>query len=93
MSDGRKFFIFTAAFFFGLGILFPLYFVYLEHQARQELPPEMRTPEAIQKYYDGSVCLGCDISGIASFMIFSAVGIFIVIIWGIYETFSKKSNS
>lgn len=93
MSATRKTFIISAAFFFGLGVLFLVYFIYLEHQARQELPPEMRTPEAIQYYYDGSVCLGCDISGMISFMIFSSIGILILIIWGIYEAFSKKSNS
>jgi uncharacterized protein YneF (UPF0154 family) len=75
---------------FALGIGFFLYFHFLEYQARQKLPPEMRTPEAIQALYDGSVCLGSDISATLSLTLFFAIGIFIAVLREIHKTFSKK---
>ena len=77
---------------FALGIGFFLYFHFLEYQARQYLPPEMRTPEAIQALCDGSVCLGCDISATISLTVFFVIGIFIAVLRGIHETFSAKQQ-
>ncbi len=65
MNDIRKFFAFLSVVSFGFGLISIMVAYLLEFQARQELPPEMRTPEAIHKYYDGSVCLGCEAIGIA----------------------------
>jgi len=93
MTDTRKFFVISAALNFGLGLLFLVYFNYLEYQARQELSPEMRTPEAIQSIYDGSVCLGCDISATILLILFSVIGTFIAVSWGIYETFFTKQQT
>ena len=53
----------------------------------------MRTPEAIQYYYDGSVCLGCDISATILLTLFFTIGTFVAILWGIYETFSAKPQT
>jgi hypothetical protein len=77
---------------FGLGIGFFLYFHFLEYQARKELPPEMRTPEAIQALYDGSVCLGCDVSAMMSLVLFFAMGIFIAVLRELHENFSTKQE-
>jgi hypothetical protein len=90
MPDAKRFFAISATLSFGLGIVFLAYFNYLEYQARQDLPPEMRTPEAIQYYYDGSVCLGCDVAGAALFILFSAIGTLTAGLWGISATLSKK---
>ena len=53
----------------------------------------MRTPEAIQRIYDGSVCLGCDISATILLILFFAIGTFIAVLWGIYETFFTKQQT
>jgi hypothetical protein len=92
MTDARKFFVLSTPLSFGLGIASFVYFYYLEYEARQKLSPEMKTPEAIQKYYDGSVCLGCDIAGIGLMLLFFALGILTTVLWGIYEIFSKKQT-
>jgi len=94
MTDTRKFFVISAALNFGLGLLFLVYFNYLEYQARQELSPDMRTPEAIQKYFDGSVCLGCDIPGMVLMLLFFSIGIFAILLWTAYEIITaKRQNS
>ena len=90
MTDARRFFVLSTALSFGLGITSFLYFYFLEYQARQNLSPEMKTPEAIQKYYDGAVCLGCDIAAILLLAVFFAVGIMMLVLWGFYEAFSKQ---
>ena len=90
MNAAKRFFAISTALGFGLGIIFIAYFNYLEYQARQNLPPEMRTPEAIQNIYDGAVCLGCDAAGAALFILFSAIGTLTAVDWGISAAFSKK---
>jgi len=93
MKSTSKAFAISTAICFGLGIGFFLYFHFLEYQARQKLPTEMRTPEAIQRIYDGSVCLGCDISATILLILFFAIGTFIAVLWGIYETFFAKRQT
>ena len=92
MKNTSKAFAIATTICFGLGIGFFLYFHFLEYQARQKLPPEMRTPEAIQAFYDGSVCLGCDVSATIVLILFFAIGIFIAVLRGIHETFSTKKQ-
>ncbi len=53
----------------------------------------MRTPEAIQNIYDGSVCLGCDISAMILLILFFAIGTFVTVLWGMYETFPAKQQT
>jgi hypothetical protein len=93
MNDAKRFSVISITLSFGLGIFFFLYFNYLEYQARQTLPPEMRTPEAIQNVYDGTVCLSCDIAGTGLMFLFSAIGIFIAVLWGTYTVVSKKQST
>jgi hypothetical protein len=50
----------------------------------------MRTPEAIQNIYDGSVCLACDMKATALLILFSATGTLTAVVWGISAAFSKK---
>lgn len=90
MKNTRKALAISITICLGLAILFLVYSRYLEYQARQQLPPGMKTPEAIQYYYDGSVCLSCDIAGMALFILFTAIAAIIAIVWGIYEYFSTK---
>jgi hypothetical protein len=80
MNDARKFCVISTGLSFAFGILLLIYFNYLEYQARQDLPPEMRTPEALQSYYDGSVCLGCDVAGISLLFLFCGLGSFFALI-------------
>ena len=93
MKNTSKAFAISTTICFGLGIAFFLYFHFLEYQARQKLPPEMRTPEAIQNIYDGSVCLGCDISAMILLILFFAIGTFVTVLWGMYETFPAKQQT
>jgi hypothetical protein len=51
-----------------------------ERIARSKLPPEMQTPEAIQYYYDGAVCLTCEFGGWFVGFLFVAIGIVSVIL-------------
>ena len=88
MTDAKRFFIISAVLCFGLGICFFGYFNYLEYQARQALPPEMRAPEAIQNVYDGAVCLSCDIAGTSLLILFFAIGTLTAVPGGVYTVFS-----
>lgn len=90
MTAAKRFFAISTTLSFGLGIIFFAYFNYLEYQERQNLPAEMRTTEAIQYYYDGSVCLGCDVAGAVLFILFSAIGTLTAVGWGILAAFPKK---
>ncbi len=62
-----------------------------EWNARRQLPPEMRSPEAIQYYYDGAVCLGCSIGG--GMVVIGAIlmGGIIALVWLIAEFWQKIS--
>ena len=53
----------------------------------------MKTPEAIQKYYDGAVCLGCDISEMISLLLFFAVGIIIVVLCAFYSQDKNRERN
>ncbi len=53
----------------------------------------MRTPEVIQSTYDGSVCLGCDISAMILLLLFFAIGTIIAVSWGMYEAFSSRQKT
>jgi hypothetical protein len=93
MKDTNKGFAISAGICFVLGIGFFLHFQFLEHQARQNLPFGMKTPEAIQKYYDGSVCLGCDISGMILLSLFFGIGIIIVVLSRFYSQNKNRERN
>jgi hypothetical protein len=93
MKGISKFFAITAAISFGCGIAAVIGFTILEHRARLHLTPEMRTPEAIQYYYDGAVCLGCDFGRIAISLLSFTAGLFLLFLWIIYEAVSIVRKS
>lgn len=68
-----------------LGIAGILVSVGGESYARSQLPPDLNSPEAIQYYYDGAVCLGCQIIGAAIFFIALALGGMTSLVWIVYE--------
>lgn len=95
MSSGRsvmrKAFAIVLAICAAFGVLGVLLAVVGEWDARRQLPPDMRSPEAIQRYYDGAVCLGCSIGG--GMVVIGSVfmtGI-IVLIWLIVDLGQKIS--
>lgn len=90
MIDAKRFFAGSAALGFGSGIISRVYFQYLEHQARQGLPPELRTPEAIESIYDGAVCLSCETTGTVLSLLFFSIGFLALISWGIFTAFPNK---
>ena len=59
MSDLRKAFLIAAALCYGLGVVGVIAMSVMEYQARQTLPPDLRSAEAIEQIYDGEACLGC----------------------------------
>lgn len=77
-----------------LGISGVLTSVVGEWHARRQLPPEMQSPEAIQYYYDGAVCLGCGIMGFITVAWAIIMGVLFAIIWLLLELaeFSKISK-
>ena len=85
MSDLRKAFLFTSILCFGIGIVGVVAMTTMEYQARQALPPEMQTPEAVQSLYDGAVCLSCDLNRIMFAILGFGSGIIVLLFWGIYE--------
>lgn len=96
MKNVRLAFFLTSAFCFVAGMTGVIAMWVMEYRASQALPPEMRTPEAIQACCDGSVCLGCDVAGMA----FGAMGLvsslLVFACWGIYELItgiSRKSSN
>ena len=90
MIDAKRFFACSAPLGFGLGIISWVYFQYLEHQARHELPPKLRTPEAIQSIYDGAVCLSCETTGTVLSLVFFSIGFLALISWGVFTALSNK---
>lgn len=52
---------------------------------RSKLPPEMQTPEAIQKYYDGAVCLACDFGGGILILTGISSAITVLLAWSLME--------
>ena len=52
---------------------------------RRKLPPEMQTPDAIQKYYDGAVCLACDFGGGILILIGISSMITVFLVWSLVE--------
>jgi hypothetical protein len=85
MRNIRLAFFLTSAFCFVAGMAGIIAMQVMEYQARQSLPPEMQTPEAIYTYYDGAVCLGCDVAQIAFGAIGLVSGLLVLACWGIYE--------
>ncbi|MBC7900821.1 MAG: hypothetical protein H7070_12310 [Saprospiraceae bacterium] len=65
----------------------------LENQARQQLPPDMQTTEAIEAYYDGAVCLACDFASIGIAFLSICLGAILLLLWGIYELFFASGHS
>ena len=74
---------------FAFGIFWKVYFDYLEYEARLGLPPEMRTQEAIQQYYDGAACLTCGVSGTALMTLFFGGGILLAFLYGLGQLLQK----
>jgi hypothetical protein len=85
MNESRGAFLFTCILCFGLGIIGVVAMTIMEFQARQTLPPEMQTPEAIQSIYDGAVCLSCDLNRTMFGILGFGSGILVLMFWGIYE--------
>lgn len=75
---------------FAAGIDSKVYFENLEHQARLELPPEMRTPEGIQRHCDGTCYLLSDVFGTGLLLLFFAGGIFLAFLFVLCKCFSAK---
>ena len=75
-----------------LGVATTLLMFVGEWAARRRLPPEMRTPEAIYKYYDDAVCLACSLNGgmILVLSIVAALGV--LMIWMLIEIINKLAH-
>ena len=65
-----------------------------EWMERRKLPAEMQTPEAIQKYYDGAVCLGCQLGGGILILVGIGSTITVMLVWSLIEvsTIFKSGN-
>ena len=85
LSRMRKAYATALACCLALGVFGVLFAVVGEWNARRKLPPELRSPEAIQYHFDGSVCLGCELGG--SMIVVSAIfiGGLLAIIWFLLE--------
>ena len=63
-----------------------------EWNARRQLPPGMRSPEAIQYYFDGSVCLSCEMWGfmlmVAAFIMACGAGLI-----GLFSEFAHPGGA
>lgn len=85
MNDARKLFSLGAVLCLVIAVVGIATMTIMEYQARQALPPEEQTVEAIASLYDGAVCLWCDISRIW-FAMFGFASVTAVLFgWGIYE--------
>jgi len=76
-----------------LGVAGVLIGVIGEWHARRQLPPEMQSPEAIQYYYDGAVCLGCGIMGFIIVAWAIIMGILFAVIWLLLELARSRKLS
>ena len=85
MRDSRKFFLIVIGLCFAGALIGIIAMEVTEHLARLDLPPEMQTPEAIQKNYDGAVCLSCDLNKFAFGFFGFGFGFLFLVFWGIYE--------
>lgn len=85
MTDGGKFGAITGVLIVGSCLAFSCYFYVAEYLARADLPIEMRSPEMIQKHFDGEVILfSLTIANGALFLAAILFGVFVAIV-GFYE--------
>ena len=89
MKSLRTGFGVALGFFVLLGVAGVLDIAVGEWNARRQLPPEIRTPEAIQRYYDGLVCLGCYLRGGIVLMICFLAGVVVLLMWGAAEVVNR----
>ena len=87
----RKTFAIVLAICVAFGIFGALIAVVGEWNARRQLPPEMRSSESIQRYYDGAVCLDCSIGGGMVVIGSIFVGGIITLVWLILELVQGRS--
>ncbi|HYO91106.1 MAG TPA: hypothetical protein VEQ40_05700 [Pyrinomonadaceae bacterium] len=90
-SAMRQAYTLVLAFCLALGVFGVLFAVVGEWNARRQLPPEMRTPEAIQHYFDGTVCFGCEFGGFMMIAAAILIGCPIALIWLIFELAEWRS--
>ncbi len=90
MNDARKAFLIAAGLCFVIAVSGVISMSIMEYQARQALPPEEQTADALATLYDGAVCLGCDISRMWFAMFGFASVTAILLGWGIYEAVSRS---
>lgn len=90
LSAMRKVYAIALACCLALGVGGVLFAVVGEWNARRKLPPEMRSPEAIQYHFDGSACSECELGGFM--MVFSAIfmGGLLALIWFLLELAERK---
>lgn len=78
-SPMRKAFAIVFAFCVAVGVTGFLIAAVGEWNARRQLSPEMRSPEAIQYHFDGTVCFACEMWGfmlmVAAFIMGGVVGL------------------
>lgn len=89
MKDGDKFFGILMGLCLLLGVGGAAWMFVQEMLARAALSNEMRTPEMIQRHYDGAVCLSCETMGIALLFLGLIAAAFVMIFWGVYRLTSK----
>ena len=85
MKTARKVFLVSALGFFIVTVAGIVAMTLMEHNARMALPSEQQTPEAIERLYDGAVCLACDLWRIFIAMFGSIVVIGTLLLWGLSE--------
>ena len=80
------------ALIFGLAFVSILIGAITERVARLNLPPEHQTPEAIQYYYDGAVCLLCEVDGWFVAFLIIVCGVIALVLYAfvdLFETLQK----
>ncbi|MEJ7623543.1 MAG: hypothetical protein WKF34_06090 [Pyrinomonadaceae bacterium] len=92
MRDGEKFFAISISLIIGLGLAGVISMFVFEMLARAALPEEMRTPEMIQRHYDGAVCLSCEMSGYVIVFLTVVLVTIVVICFAFYRLFAGRPS-
>ena len=85
MNRARKIFLIVLALALIATISGVVTMTVMEYQARAALPAAEQNAQAIAQFYDGAVCLGCDLMRFAIEIFGSAFVVLTAFCWGVYE--------
>lgn len=92
MKNSNKGLMIFSALIFGLAFTSILIGAIAERIARLNLTPERQTPEAIQYYYDGTVCQACEPLSLFVAILIIACGVISLVLSAFIDSFQARQK-